>query len=119
MGKFFDNDFKNTTQDGIKDFSINFRSTGLEYMKDILLKEFNEVGDMFHPELRKLTDNDGKDFANRKMVKVPREHLGLVKSRSYPRVNLDTRELEWWIDIDNPKLRYIRNKIREGKLNGK
>jgi len=70
--------------------SIPLRVIGVEYDDDILIHEFNFVGEMFNSSLA-----EGKRQQFYK--KVPAQALELFNGRGYPRINPLTYELEWWV----------------------
>lgn len=69
--------------------SIPFQCYGAMYQDPILLREFNDVGELFNPCMNSL-------YRNTYMIKIPLEDLNAMNSYGYPRINLDTNELEWW-----------------------
>lgn len=72
--------------------SIPLRCMGAIYQDDILIDEFNKTTIMFNDSLK-----DGA--RERHYKKVPIEALGIFNNRGYPRINPDTYELEWWVDL--------------------
>ena len=69
--------------------SVSFRCYGAMYQDPILLREFNDVSEMFNPCMNSL-------YRDKYMTKVPREMLHAYNYDGYPRINLLTNELEWW-----------------------
>lgn len=76
-----------------EEIAMMFRCHTALYLDPILLYEFNETVQMFNPQM---ADEQRAAY----YVKVPYEYLRLFNShhRSYPRVNTQTSELEWWIE---------------------
>lgn len=73
--------------------SVNFRAMGAMYQDDILVKEFNDTTVFFNDTFR-----DGS--RERFYIKVPGDALQIFNNRGYPRINPDTYELEWWVDVN-------------------
>lgn len=71
--------------------SIPFRCLGAIYMDDILIKNFNDTTILFNPTM---ADRPRPDL----YVKISPLLLSYFNNTGYPRINPDTRELEWWID---------------------
>lgn len=70
--------------------SIPFRCMGVEYEDPILLHEFNLTVQMFNGQMR-----DGqRETSYRKLSDV---ELVYNNFKGYPRIDLLTRELEWWV----------------------
>ncbi len=90
LGNFFDYTSDSPTNSEIYDFTIRFRCMGITYQDDILIKEFNEVTEIFNPSMR--SANRAND-----MVQVPKALLVVFNNRGYPRINPATYELEWYV----------------------
>lgn len=73
--------------------SISFQAFGSMYQDDILIDEFNRTGELFNPGLA-----DG--VREKEFIKIPINALGIFNNRGYPRINMSTYELEWWINAD-------------------
>lgn len=69
--------------------SVPFRCFGAMYQDPILLREFNDVGEMFNPAMH-------PSYRNQYMIKIPRSELNTNNYVGYPRINVLTNELEWW-----------------------
>ncbi len=69
--------------------SIPFRCFGATYQDPILMREFNDVVEMFNPSMNSL-------MRDQYMTKISREQLLNYNYNGYPRINMDTNELEWW-----------------------
>jgi hypothetical protein len=81
------------TQENADAISTSFRAQIVEYMDPILLNEFNETVTLFNPEM-------ADDVRESYYTKVPYQYLNYFNRSigSYPRINVLTNELEWWID---------------------
>jgi len=69
--------------------SIPFRCVGAMYQDPILLREFNDVVQIFNPAMHPL-------YRDKYMVKVPREQLHAYNYAGYPYIDMNTNELQWW-----------------------
>ncbi|WJJ54908.1 virion structural protein [Xanthomonas phage RTH11] len=90
LGQAFD--FSSDTpfeQGRANQISIPFRCFGAMYQDPILMREFNDVGEMFNPCMHPL-------YREKYMTRIPREILETYNYGGYPRINMDTNELEWW-----------------------
>jgi len=79
---------------GLQQVSVHFVNTGVMYHDEILKWEFNQCSEQwFNPNMA-----DGT--RQRMFTKVPMEELPIFNYRGYPRINLETSELEWWVRND-------------------
>lgn len=92
-GSFFDYNNDKPYNDQNKDITIRFRSLGVIYQDDILIKEFNKTVAIFNPYM-----NDEHRAA--RMVKIPQSLVHLFNNRGYPRINPNNNVLEWWVHQD-------------------
>lgn len=100
--------------DGLQQISVHFTNTGIQYNDDILMWEFNQCSEQwFNPGMADIKDCDkvevlinGKktlkdaldpDRRSSTFRKVMLEELPVFNYRGYPRINLQTYELEWWV----------------------
>jgi hypothetical protein len=79
------------TQDNAESIAVTFRAQIIEYFDPIHFNEFNETVEMFNP-------NMSDDLRASYYTKVPFQYLQLFNYQGYPRVNVLTNELEWWVD---------------------
>lgn len=93
IGNTFNYDSEQPINESNNQISVPFKAMGAMYMEDILLDEFNRTVEMFNWNMR--NENRTKYYQ-----KIPHEYLVLFNHRGYPRINLSTNELEWWIDKD-------------------
>lgn len=114
MGRFFDFKSDGTYNDQNNSINIRFECNGADYNDSILCKEFNMTSDIFNDDMYKL--NKGESGHN--LVKVPSSMVSMFNYRAYPRINLDTLELEWYIDsrsnIYKKMEKYIKTRINNG-----
>lgn len=108
MGKFFDyqkNDSYNTQN---KTINIRFDCDGAEYDDDIIALEFNMTSAIFNPEIRKM-----RKGLKHNLEKIPIALMPMFNYRGYPYINLDTLELEWYVDkttkLYQKRVNYIKN----------
>ncbi len=73
---------------------INMRCYGVRYDDDIIAHDFNKVVGIFNPSMR-------EEYYSSVMQQVPVEALSIFNSRGYPRINLDTYELQWYVGKDD------------------
>lgn len=109
VGKFFDYQRNENYNMQNKQISLRFESYGAEYNDDILALEFNLTGGIFNSEIRKMIA--GKPHS---LEKIPAGLLSMFNYRCYPYINLDTLELEWYVNKNSPtykrKIEYLTKK---------
>jgi hypothetical protein len=90
----FDYDSTKPYHDGNNEIQIPLRCMGAIYDDDILIRAFNTVVGYFNPDMRtrSVMDSPGGN-----VMKIPLEHLNIFNNRGYPRIDPNTRELEWYI----------------------
>lgn len=74
--------------------AIPFKCYGAIYNDDILVWAFNKLVSTFNTAMR----DDRRDSL---MIAIPYEYLKLFNNRGYPRINPESYELQWWIEIDH------------------
>lgn len=76
---------------GLQQVSVHFVNMGAMYDDDMLMWEFNQCSEQwFNPSLA--------DGTRQTMyTKIPMDELPIFNYRGYPRINLETYELEWWV----------------------
>lgn len=77
--------------DANNQITIQFEANGAIWDDDILIWSFNHLVGGFHPNMRRA------DNRERQMVLVPYDLASYFNCRAYPRINPDTRMLEWWV----------------------
>jgi len=78
-------------QDSMRQISLPFHCVGAEYNDPINLDEFNRLQAHFNPVMKKTADR------NAHMVKLQPHEINAFNFYGYPRVNMVTLELEWWV----------------------
>jgi len=97
MGKFFDYNRETPYSEQTKEISVRFKYIGVMYNDDILVQEFNETVNIFNPEMRKLDKAGGSPESTTTLRLLSDEEAKIRNHSGYPRINLDTYKLEWWI----------------------
>lgn len=88
-----------------REIPITFKCTGFDIFDDIVIHEFNEVVKIFNPDM----EDANRDST---MVKVPVGLLNRFNGRGYPRINMQTTELEWYVSAQEFNL------VTQGILEG-
>jgi len=96
-GKFYDYNDATKYNDQTKEINIRFKCMGAMYNDSILVKEFNETGAIFNPDIRKLLDGD----ASHNLEVIPYDLLERLNHRGYPVIDIATMELTWYINKDS------------------
>lgn len=96
IGAMFDFESDHPINSSGDQVSINFTCTGALYEDDILINEFNRTGVMFN-------DLMGDKYRESNYTKVPIDALNIFNYRGYPRIDDETRQLEWWVDNNEYK----------------
>lgn len=91
VGQFGDLNMDETISSANKDISIRFQCQGFEIFDEILVKEFNDIVEMFKVSMRSA-------HRDRDMVRVPRSISYMFQHRAYPRIDPSTHYMEWWVD---------------------
>lgn len=90
LGQAFDFSADSPFEQGrASQISVPFRCYGAMYQDPILMREFNDVVEIFNPAMNVL-------YRNQYMVQVPREQLHRYNYAGYPRIDMNTNELQWW-----------------------
>lgn len=93
IGAAFNFDAEKPLNQGLDQISVTFRCMGAEYQDYILMDEFNRATEEFTPTM-------GDAHRNAHYIAVPYHLLGLFNNSGYPRINMATRELEWFVPRD-------------------
>lgn len=80
-----------TYMDANETVNLQFACDGFRVFDPLIIHDFNEVGKIFNPAM----EDDVRDSY---MVRVPPGLLKLFNFSGYPRVNMETSELEWYVD---------------------
>lgn len=82
--------------------SVPFRCFGAMYQDPILIREFNDVVEMFNPSMHPV-------YRDKYMIKIPRMELATYNYGGYPRIDPNTNELQWWDFRTNYEARQREN----------
>lgn len=94
LGQAFDFNTEAPFEQGrAQQISIPFKCFGAMYQDPILIQEFNDTVCMFNDSMV-----DG--IRENRMIKIPPEDLNVENYYGYPRINIETNELEWWEFLD-------------------
>lgn len=76
---------------GLQQASVHFAGTAVQYDDPILMWEFNQCSEQwFNPAMA-----DGTRQSIYQKIAI--DELPIFNYRGYPRINLETHELEWWV----------------------
>lgn len=89
IGTKFDYNTEDTVSDGQWTTNVTFECVGAMYDDPILVMEFNEVVCMFNP-------NMADDSRSKTYRKLKANEKQMFNFKSYPRIDPQTSELEWW-----------------------
>lgn len=103
MGAAFNFSRDNPYSEENSQITVPFVCIGAMYNDYIVLEEFNKVGEMFNPAM----EDGARQEYYRKLAPSERS---LFNYSGYPRVNLKTQELEWWVD-NNVYEAYLKGKL--------
>lgn len=94
MGSKFNFSRDQPYNEDLKEITVPFTSVGAIYNDPITLHEFNKTGELFYPELATAS----KSRKDGPLVYVEPDDRMLFNYTGFPRVNLKTNELEWYVD---------------------
>lgn len=77
-----------------KTVDIEFSCVGALYNDELIIKQFNDTVTLFNPFM--------KDGAREKYYfKVDKKYQRILNNKCLPRINPVTREMEWWVTVEN------------------
>lgn len=91
IGASFGYDRENGVDFENKEITVQFASVGAVYNDPIQLLEFNMRVQTWN---KKMAD----PVRSQNYIKVPRAAIAQTNYNGYPRINLATNEMEWWVD---------------------
>lgn len=122
-GKVFDYSNDKIFKDGLDNINISFQCVGLDYNLVSTLMEFNDLVGMYNSDLRlDYGPSWTPDYQNNipyanyhkkdanaldPYIKLLPHEIMAGNYHAYPLINLFTKELEWWMPIDD-YLKYVR-----------
>lgn len=89
-GQQYDYNMDKPYNDANNQITIQFEANGAIWDDDILIYTFNTLVGGFHPLMRSAQ-------SRQQMRLVPYELASYFNCRAYPRINPQTRALEWWV----------------------
>lgn len=105
FGAAINHDAEHPINQNTAQISISFKSNGIMYGDTILMDEFNRTVALFNPAMADAQFTSTTDpstglptSTNSYYQRIPLSALKLFNNRGYPRINLTTHELEWWVD---------------------
>lgn len=85
----FSSDEKYVNRD-LDQITIEFQAIGARPYDTINMKDFNTVVEIFNPNMREGRRQAAYEY-------IPLAFRYIFNNKGYPRINLETSELEWWI----------------------
>lgn len=100
-----------------KEITVRFKCNGAMYDDVVLMQEFNEAVCIFNTSLRKEYNyGNGRLFTkDSRFRKIDIEFVDAFNYLAIPFINLDTSEFVWLVDLENPRVKEIVNKIKQQK----
>jgi len=91
-GSYFDYNNEKPYNDQNNVITIAFKSMGVNYQDDILIKEFNDTVTIFNPSM-------GDKLRKTEMSKITKQMIAVygLNNRGYPRIDPVNNELEWYV----------------------
>lgn len=89
IGPYFDYQSDNYRPYVERTVEVEFACSGVEYLDEIIIKQFNRTVEMFQPLMH-------PKHRNNYFIKVDKRYQKIMNNRVYPFINPVTRELEWW-----------------------
>lgn len=93
LGSAFDFNAEKPYSDQNDQISVTFKCLGAIYLDPILVQEFNEVVQIFNPNMR-----TGGNRRSQHYMLIPPHLEHLFANQGYPQINPDTMAMEWWVD---------------------
>lgn len=92
-----------------KDINVRFRCLGAEYNRPITLLEFNMTVAAFNSSIMRCIRAGQKPYENNSygLIKVTNEYRKIFNYKAIPYINLETNELCWIIDQNDPTVREL------------
>ena len=96
IGPYFDYQSDNYRPYVDKTVEVEFACSGVEYLDEIIIKQFNRTVEMFQPFM---TDK----YRSKQLIKIDKRYQKIMNNKVYPWINPISRELEWWCTSQNWK----------------
>nr|DAR02677.1 MAG TPA: hypothetical protein [Caudoviricetes sp.] len=89
IGPYFDYQADNYRPYVERTTEVEFACSGVEYLDEIIIKQFNRTVEIFQPLM-------GDKYRNKYLQKVDKKYQKIMNNKVYPWIHPITRELEWW-----------------------
>ena len=89
IGPYFDYQADNYRPYVERTTEVEFACSGVEYLDEIIIKQFNRTVEIFQPLM-------GDKYRKHYLVKVDKKYQKIMNNKVYPWIHPISRELEWW-----------------------
>lgn len=96
IGPYFDYQADNYRPYIERTTEVEFACSGVEYLDEIIIKQFNRTVEIFQPLM-------GDKYRAKRLIKVDKKYQKIMNNKVYPWINPISRELEWWCTPSNWK----------------
>lgn len=96
IGPYFDYQADNYRPYIERTTEVEFACSGVEYLDEIIIKQFNRTVEIFQPLM-------GDKYRGKRLIKVDKKYQKIMNNKVYPWINPISRELEWWCTPSNWK----------------
>lgn len=96
IGPYFDYQADNYRPYIERTTEVEFACSGVEYLDEIIIKQFNRTVEIFQPLM-------GDKYRAKQLIKVDKKYQKIMNNKVYPWINPISRELEWWCTPSNWK----------------
>ena len=96
IGPYFDYQADNYRPYIERTTEVEFACSGVEYLDEIIIKQFNRTVEIFQPLM-------GDKYRSKRLIKVDKKYQKIMNNKVYPWINPISRELEWWCTPSNWK----------------
>ena len=96
IGPYFDYQSDNYRPYIERTTEVEFACSGVEYLDEIIIKQFNRTVEIFQPLM-------GDKYRAKRLIKVDKKYQKIMNNKVYPWINPISRELEWWCTPSNWK----------------
>ena len=85
--------------------NVELACSGAIYFDELLVLQFNRTVELFNPAMRDHTADkrDKKPVRSIYMVKVEKRYHGVFSGKAFPRIDPQTKELEWYVSKETWK----------------
>lgn len=97
LGALMNMEDKNAMVTAGDEINVQFQCDGADYLDPILYSEFNQTVQMFNPDMLDTPNNVGEFVPRGSLRKIPVDILDAFNYQGYPRIDLETKELQWYV----------------------